>query len=88
MASLTDKLLGQFFMLLSSITLIYYTLWVIILPLIDSSHPVHSYFLPREYAIMIPVVLGIIVLVCVGIFICIVMYFEAEKKRDKAKKTE
>ena len=87
MASLTDKLFGQSLMLFASLLLIYYTLWVIILPLIESSHYVHQYFLPRLYALIIPIILGLFALVFVGIFVCCVLCLEGTKEKDKFKKT-
>ncbi|XP_067826010.1 dolichol phosphate-mannose biosynthesis regulatory protein isoform X2 [Heptranchias perlo] len=61
----------------------YYTLWVIVLPFVDSSHILHSYFLPREYAVILPAVAGLMLVLLVGIFITVVMW----KNRKPAKKT-
>lgn len=35
-------------------------------PFIDSDHGIHRYFLPREYAVIIPVAAGLLLLLFVG----------------------
>nr|KAF6433257.1 dolichyl-phosphate mannosyltransferase subunit 2, regulatory [Molossus molossus] len=42
-------------------------------PFIDSQHVIHKYFLPRAYAVAIPLVAGLLLLLFVGIFITYVM---------------
>lgn len=37
-------------------------------PFIDSDHVIHQYFLPREYAVIIPVVAGLLLLLFIGEF--------------------
>ncbi|XP_010532856.1 PREDICTED: dolichol phosphate-mannose biosynthesis regulatory protein [Tarenaya hassleriana] len=52
---LADRAVG---FLLSSISLsifIYYTFWIIISPFVDTDHFIHKYFLPQDYAILVPV---------------------------------
>uniref|UniRef100_A0A8C1V720 Dolichol phosphate-mannose biosynthesis regulatory protein n=1 Tax=Cyprinus carpio TaxID=7962 RepID=A0A8C1V720_CYPCA len=44
----------------------YYTIWVIVLPFVDNDHVIHSYFLPREYSVILPGVAALILLLCVG----------------------
>uniref|UniRef100_M1BE54 Dolichol phosphate-mannose biosynthesis regulatory protein n=1 Tax=Solanum tuberosum TaxID=4113 RepID=M1BE54_SOLTU len=54
---------------------------VIILPLVDSDHFVHKYFLPQEYAILISVYAAVALIcflsICIG-------YFMLESKKKKA----
>lgn len=57
----------------SLIIFTYYTTWVILLPFIDSQHVIHKYFLPRAYAVLIPLVAGLLLLLFVGLFITYVM---------------
>ncbi|XP_036606755.1 dolichol phosphate-mannose biosynthesis regulatory protein [Trichosurus vulpecula] len=83
MATGTDQVVGFGLVVFSLVTFIYYTIWVIILPFIDSDHIIHKYFLPREYAIIIPLVAGLFLLLFVGLFITYVML----KNRKPAKKT-
>ena len=35
-------------------------------PFIDSQHVIHKYFLPRAYAVAIPLAAGLLLLLCVG----------------------
>lgn len=35
-------------------------------PFIDSDHGIHQYFLPREYAVIIPVAAGLMLLLFIG----------------------
>ncbi|XP_027771397.1 dolichol-phosphate mannose synthase subunit 2-like [Solanum pennellii] len=58
----------------------YYTFWVIILPIVDSDHFVHRYFLPQEYAILIHayVVVAVIYFLC----ICIAYVMLESKKKN------
>ncbi|NXT26807.1 DPM2 protein, partial [Syrrhaptes paradoxus] len=53
-------------------------------PFIDSDHGIHQYFLPREYAVIIPVVAGLLLLLFIGVFIMVVVW----KSRKPAKKSD
>ncbi|NXG63938.1 DPM2 protein, partial [Hemiprocne comata] len=53
-------------------------------PFIDSDHGIHRWFLPREYAVIIPVVAGLLLLLFIGVFIMVVMW----KSRKTTKKTD
>ncbi|NWH79934.1 DPM2 protein, partial [Piaya cayana] len=53
-------------------------------PFIDSDQGIHQYFLPREYAVIIPVVAGLILLLFIGVFVMVVMW----KSRKPAKKSD
>ncbi|NWJ12021.1 DPM2 protein, partial [Crypturellus undulatus] len=53
-------------------------------PFIDSDHSLHQYFLPREYAVIIPVVAGLLLLLFIGIFIMVVLW----KNKKPAKKSD
>ncbi|KAJ7943863.1 dolichol phosphate-mannose biosynthesis regulatory protein-like [Quillaja saponaria] len=77
---LADRAVG---FLLTSISLsifTHYTFWVIILPFVDSDHFIHKYFLPQEYAILIPVFSGMVLLCFLCIFIRYVMLKSKKKK--------
>ncbi|XP_077706947.1 dolichol phosphate-mannose biosynthesis regulatory protein isoform X9 [Canis aureus] len=43
------------------------------MPFIDSQHVIHKYFLPRAYAVAIPLAAGLLLLLFVGVFITYVM---------------
>ncbi|CAI9174863.1 unnamed protein product [Rangifer tarandus platyrhynchus] len=79
----TDQVVGLGLVALSLIIFTYYTAWVILLPFIDSQHVIHKYFLPRAYAIAIPLAAGLLLLLFVGIFITYVM-LKNQKDTKKA----
>ncbi|KAJ4728598.1 dolichol phosphate-mannose biosynthesis regulatory protein-like [Melia azedarach] len=55
---LADRAVGFLLSFISLSIFTYYTFWVIILPFVDSGHFIHQYFLPQEYAILVPVFAG------------------------------
>ncbi|XP_043421898.1 dolichol phosphate-mannose biosynthesis regulatory protein [Prionailurus bengalensis] len=73
MATGTDQVVGLGLVAISLLIFTYYTAWVILLPFIDSQHVVHKYFLPRAYAVAIPLAAGLLLLLFVGVFITYVM---------------
>ncbi|RLM69534.1 dolichol phosphate-mannose biosynthesis regulatory protein [Panicum miliaceum] len=78
---LGDKAVGLLLTLTSLSIFTYYTFWVIILPFVDSDHFVHKYFLPHEYAILIPVIAGVVLLSFLSIFVGLVMLKSKKKKK-------
>ncbi len=46
---------------------------------------IHSYFLPRWYAVALPVVLGVCLLAAIGVFVGVIIV--KDNARKKAKKT-
>uniref|UniRef100_A0A8C9H8Y2 Dolichol phosphate-mannose biosynthesis regulatory protein n=1 Tax=Piliocolobus tephrosceles TaxID=591936 RepID=A0A8C9H8Y2_9PRIM len=66
MATGTDQVVGLGLVAVSLIIFTYYTAWVILLPFIDSQHVIHKYFLPRAYAVAIPLAAGLLLLLFVG----------------------
>ncbi|XP_052578836.1 dolichol phosphate-mannose biosynthesis regulatory protein isoform X1 [Peromyscus californicus insignis] len=73
LATGTDQAVGFGLVAISLIIFTYYTTWVILLPFIDSQHVIHKYFLPRAYAVLIPLATGLLLLLFVGLFITYVM---------------
>nr|KAJ3420618.1 hypothetical protein HK105_005468 [Polyrhizophydium stewartii] len=59
----------------------YYSAWVFLLPFVREDHPLHNYFLPSEWAILIPV--GLLVVGLTGIFgfISMVLLKTSAKKK-------
>ncbi|XP_033047968.1 dolichol phosphate-mannose biosynthesis regulatory protein isoform X2 [Trachypithecus francoisi] len=53
------------------------------MPFIDSQHVIHKYFLPRAYAVAIPLAAGLLLLLFVGLFITYVM-LKSERATKKA----
>lgn len=50
-------------------------------PFVDSDHFAHKYFLPQEYAILIPVLAGVILLSFLSVFMGLVMLKSKKKKK-------
>ncbi|CAN0446294.1 unnamed protein product, partial [Ectocarpus sp. 8 AP-2014] len=80
----SDKLVGSGLLLVSITIFVYYTLWVIVLPFVDTSHPVQDFFLPRKYAIAIPTVLVILLVTLVATFIGLTLMKSARKQKLKS----
>ncbi|KAG1347268.1 dolichol-phosphate mannose synthase subunit 2 [Cocos nucifera] len=66
---LADKAVGFLLSAISLSIFTYYTLWIIILPFVESDHFIHRYFLPQEYAILIPVFAGAALLSFLSMFV-------------------
>ncbi|XP_022881668.1 dolichol-phosphate mannose synthase subunit 2 isoform X2 [Olea europaea var. sylvestris] len=77
---LADRAVGLLLSIISLSIFTYYTFWVIILPFVDSDHFVHKYFLPLEYAILIPVCAGVTLICFLSVFIGYVMLKSKKKK--------
>ncbi|KAK9159087.1 hypothetical protein Scep_005661 [Stephania cephalantha] len=77
---LADRAVGFILSVISISIFTYYTFWVIILPFVDTDHFIHKYFLPREFAILIPIFAGVTLLSLLCIFIGIVMLKSKKKK--------
>ncbi|XP_050205027.1 dolichol-phosphate mannose synthase subunit 2 [Mercurialis annua] len=77
---LADRAVGLLLSFTSLSIFTYYTFWVIILPFVDIDHFIHQYFLPQEYAILIPVFAAVALLCLLCIFIGFVM-LKSKKKR-------
>nr|XP_033818032.1 dolichol phosphate-mannose biosynthesis regulatory protein [Geotrypetes seraphini]XP_033818033.1 dolichol phosphate-mannose biosynthesis regulatory protein [Geotrypetes seraphini]XP_033818034.1 dolichol phosphate-mannose biosynthesis regulatory protein [Geotrypetes seraphini]XP_033818035.1 dolichol phosphate-mannose biosynthesis regulatory protein [Geotrypetes seraphini] len=84
MATMTDQLVGFSILGFSLVLFIYCSFWIIALPFIDSDHMIHSYFLPREYSVLLPLVAGLLLLLSVGFFISFMMWksWRPEKKSE------
>ncbi|KNA17884.1 hypothetical protein SOVF_075770 [Spinacia oleracea] len=77
---LADRAVGLLLCCISLSIFTYYTFWVIILPFVDGDHFIHQYFLPQEYAIIIPVLAGVTLLCFLCVFIGSVMLKSKKKK--------
>uniref|UniRef100_A0A2K5YXB9 Dolichol phosphate-mannose biosynthesis regulatory protein n=1 Tax=Mandrillus leucophaeus TaxID=9568 RepID=A0A2K5YXB9_MANLE len=78
-----NQVVGLGLVAVSLIIFTYYTAWVILLPFIDSEHVIHKYFLPRAYAVAIPLAAGLLLLLFVGLFITYMM-LKSERVTKKA----
>lgn len=70
----------------ASAVFLYYSTWVLVLPFVDDGSILQKGFLPRDYAIKIPLLLLLIGGLGVGSFIASVLIKESNKKKEKAKK--
>jgi len=43
---------GMIYLLIIAVIWCYYTVWILITPIIDADHPIQSYFFPREIGIL------------------------------------
>lgn len=73
MATGTDRAAGYGMMLVSAVIFVYYTIWVVLLPFVEKGHAIQRLFPPRMYAVIIPVVAGLLLLGIIGIFVAVVM---------------
>ncbi|KAI3947232.1 hypothetical protein MKX01_019885 [Papaver californicum] len=77
---LADKAVGLLLTVISLSIFTYYTFWVIILPFVETDHFIHNYFLPQEFAILIPVFAGMALISVLCVFIGFVMLKSKKKK--------
>jgi len=54
-----DRIIGALLVSVSVVGVVYYTMWVLILPFFSNDHPVHSMFPPITVALLIPALLGL-----------------------------
>uniref|UniRef100_A0A1A8PXF5 Dolichol phosphate-mannose biosynthesis regulatory protein n=2 Tax=Nothobranchius TaxID=28779 RepID=A0A1A8PXF5_9TELE len=81
MASGADQAVGMSLVVFSLLLFSYYTVWVIVLPFVDSDHPLHRCFLPREYSVILPGVAAVIFVLFVGTFTTIIMWKDHKPKK-------
>ncbi|PIK53166.1 putative dolichol phosphate-mannose biosynthesis regulatory protein, partial [Apostichopus japonicus] len=58
----SDQAVGYGIVLFAGAVFIYYSLWVIILPFVEPGQFLHQLFLPRAYAVILPLVAGVVLL--------------------------
>ncbi|ELU05592.1 hypothetical protein CAPTEDRAFT_153741 [Capitella teleta] len=73
MATGSDRSVGYGLVALALSIFTYYTVWVIILPFVNDDHVIHQYFLPRVYALILPILAGVIVLSALGGTIAVIL---------------
>ncbi|KAH9863147.1 hypothetical protein IAQ61_009424 [Plenodomus lingam] len=80
-----DRAVGFSMLVAATVVFVYYTVWTLFMPFVDEDHFLHSLFLPRVWAIRIPVILIILGSTVVGSFLSVVMIRSNRKKALKAK---
>lgn len=83
--AVSDKVIGGGMLFTAFFVFIYYTTWAIVLPLIDSSSPVHDYFPAREWAVRLPAFLLVVGLTAIGLFVGSTIVKENRKKAQKGR---
>lgn len=63
----------------------YYTAWVFVLPFINEDNILNQFFLPRDYAIKLPILLLFIAALGVGTFVGKVFIKNQQKQKSKKK---
>ncbi|KAL1157799.1 hypothetical protein V6Z11_A08G180200 [Gossypium hirsutum] len=77
---LADRAVGFLLSITSLSIFTYYTFGSSSWPFVDSDNFIHNYFLPQEYAILIPVCAGVVLLCLLCIFIGFVLLKSKKKK--------
>ncbi|OAR00793.1 hypothetical protein LLEC1_07452, partial [Akanthomyces lecanii] len=80
-----DRLVGLAMLVAATVVFLYYTVWTLLMPFVDDDHPLQNFFLPRVWAIRIPVILILLGSAVVGSFLGMVMIRSNRKKAAKAK---
>ncbi|KAI5962769.1 dpm2 [Candida theae] len=80
-----DKLLGFAMLLVAASVFTYYTTWVFVIPFVDEDSFITSFFLPRDYAIKLPLLLLLVAGLGVGTFIGKVLIKNQQKQKSKKK---
>ncbi|KAI5197635.1 hypothetical protein E4T39_07198 [Aureobasidium subglaciale] len=75
-------------LIIATTVFLYYTFWTLVMPFVDSSHPSQSFFLPRVWAIRIPVILILVGGAVVGSFLSLIMIKSNRQRVKKARKTK
>ncbi|KAI9001895.1 dolichol phosphate-mannose biosynthesis regulatory [Gaertneriomyces semiglobifer] len=82
MANISDRIVGGFLILFSLAVFLYYSIWTLVLPFVDATHPIQNYFLAPEWAIRVPVILLIVGVSAIFGFISLVMIRSDRKKKQ------
>ncbi|KAF2858731.1 hypothetical protein K470DRAFT_272215 [Piedraia hortae CBS 480.64] len=79
-----DSIVGASMLVVASAVFFYYTVWTLLLPFVNDSHPLQALFPPRVWAIRIPVILLLLGGTVVGTFLASVMIRSNRKQMRKA----
>lgn len=69
--------------MLATLIFIYYTIWTFVTPFLDDDSFIQNFFLPRYYAIALPVVALIVGISIVATFVGLVIVKSVQKKKGK-----
>ncbi len=51
---MNDRTVGVLGLFVVNVAFLYYTLWMVVTPFVDSTHFTQQWFPPREYGVLIP----------------------------------
>ncbi|KAK9324533.1 dolichol phosphate-mannose biosynthesis regulatory [Lipomyces orientalis] len=72
--------MGQAIFVSATFIFLYYTIWTLVMPFVDTTHPVQNLFPAREWAIRIPVMILLLAAGIIGSFLGIVMVRSAKPR--------
>ncbi|RLV89405.1 hypothetical protein JA1_005186 [Spathaspora sp. JA1] len=78
-----DKLIGLGMLAVAAFVFTYYTIWVFVLPFVVEDSVLSYLFLPREYAIKLPLLLLVVAGLGIGTFVGKVLIKNQQKKSKK-----
>ncbi|KAL4219646.1 Dolichol phosphate-mannose biosynthesis regulatory protein [Mactra antiquata] len=79
---MSDQLVGAGLLTCTGLAFLYYTLWVIVLPFVDDEQTlIHNMFPDRKFAIILPLLAGVIGLICIGSFVGVVILKSPTKEK-------
>ncbi|KAI0831398.1 dolichol phosphate-mannose biosynthesis regulatory protein Dpm2, partial [Trametes gibbosa] len=86
----SDKACGSLILLVGAVAFLYYTIWTLLLPILDNSSPVHAWFPSREWALRIPAFIVVLGMSAIGLFlgVRIIQDEYAEKQAARSRKKE
>ncbi|KAK7204431.1 dolichol phosphate-mannose biosynthesis regulatory protein [Myxozyma melibiosi] len=58
---------------ISTFAFVYYTAWTLLMPFVDTTHPIQNFFPSREWAIKIPVLILLLIMGTLGSFLGVSM---------------
>lgn len=70
-------------LLAATFIFIYYTIWTFVTPFLDENNFIQNFFLPRYYAIALPVVALILGIAVISTFVGLVIIKSVQKKKSK-----
>ncbi|KAI6246588.1 Dolichol phosphate-mannose biosynthesis regulatory protein [Erysiphe necator] len=80
-----EKVVGLAMLVVATAVFLYYTTWTLLMPFVDSDHPLQSFFPARVWAIRIPVILLLLGSAIVGSFVSVVMIRSNRRQKIKLK---
>ena len=78
----SDAAVGVFLVVFSAVLFVYYSTWVLVTPFADDDSALHAYFLPYEYAWIIPCILLVVGVTGIAGFVAHVLNKKKNKKKD------